>query len=253
MMRFGSYRFSPALWPSIATLVLLPVLTGLGYWQLDRAAWKQGLVDKHAVSSQQASVPLESIQDINRRVEYRAVTAAGHYDLEHQLLLDNRTHQGHAGYHVLTPLLLRDQESVVLVNRGWVPAGLSRALRPDLPGPANEVIVEALVKLPPEKSFRLDTVEETHAGWPKVVQQIKLAPLEQRLGYPLLPLILLLDKKDVHGFVREWKPVYGVTPDKHRAYAMQWFTLAVVLLLIYIGVNTRRISNEATRDGNETE
>jgi len=60
-----------------------------------------------------------------------------------------------------------------------------------------------------------------------------------------LPVILLLDPVDEYGFVREWKAVYGVTPDKHRAYALQWFTLAVVLLMIYMGVNSKRISNES--------
>jgi cytochrome oxidase assembly protein ShyY1 len=35
--------------------------------------------------------------------------------------------------------------------------------------------------------------------------------------------------------------VYGITPDRHRAYAAQWFTLALVLLLIYVGVNTHRV------------
>ncbi len=58
----------------------------------------------------------------------------------------------------------------------------------------------------------------------------------------------MLDKEDEFGFIRDWKPVYGVTADKHRAYAVQWFTLAAVLMMIYIGVNSKRISNE-NRDG----
>jgi len=66
----------------------------------------------------------------------------------------------------------------------------------------------------------------------------------------LLPVILQLDESNEDGFVREWQPVYGVTPDKHRAYAMQWFTLALVLLLIYIGVNSKRISDKSTREDN---
>jgi surfeit locus 1 family protein len=82
------------------------------------------------------------------------------------------------------------------------------------------------------------------------VQQLDLAQLEQVLETRLLPVILLLDKSDEHGFVREWQPVYGVTPDKHRAYAMQWFTLAVVLLLIYVGVNSKRISDQSLREDN---
>ena len=38
-MRFGNYKFSPGLWPTLATLLLLPLLTGLGIWQLERAGW----------------------------------------------------------------------------------------------------------------------------------------------------------------------------------------------------------------------
>jgi surfeit locus 1 family protein len=163
-------------------------------------------------------------------------------------LLDNRTYQGQAGYHVLTPLRLPYAESVVLVNRGWVPTGLDRALLPELPGPAGPVILEALTSLPPEKRLRLGDAEEGHAGWPKVLQQLDMAELEQLLETRLVPVILLLDASDEHGFVREWQPVYDVTPDKHRAYAMQWFTLAIVLLLIYIGVNSKRISDKSLRE-----
>jgi surfeit locus 1 family protein len=94
----------------------------------------------------------------------------------------------------------------------------------------------------------LGDAEESNDGWPKVVQQPDLVRLEQVLDTRLLPVILLLDKSDEYGFVRDWRPVYGVTPDKHRAYAMQWFTLAVVLLLIYIGVNSKRISDESLRE-----
>jgi surfeit locus 1 family protein len=61
-------------------------------------------------------------------------------------------------------------------------------------------------------------------------------------------VILLLDESDEHGFLREWQPVYTVSPDKHLAYAMQWFTLALVLLLIYIGVNSKRISDKSIQE-----
>lgn len=252
-MKIGAFEFSPALWPTLATLVLLPLLVGLGMWQLERAAWKQALVDTHEESTLQAAVPVRSLLASGEEQQYRPVAALGIYDLDHQLLLDNRTFQGHAGYHVLTPLRLLDYDEVVLVNRGWVPLGRDRAVLPELPGPEDEVVVNAIVRLPPEKFFRLGMAEEAHAGWPKVVQELDMDRLEQRLGYALLPVILLLDQDDAYGFSRDWKAVYGVTPDKHSAYAMQWFTLALVLLLIYIGVNTRRITNTIQVDdsGNE--
>ena len=250
-MRLGPFEFSPGLWPSIATLVLLPGLVWLGIWQLERAAWKQGLVDAHATSVRLAPVSLKWLLDTEQQLtDYRPVAVSGHYDLGHQLLLDNRTYRGHAGYQVLTPLRLKDQ-TAVLINRGWVPLGQSRAVLPELPGPAGKVLLDGLVKLPPDRLFRLGSAEEVHQGWPQVVQQLELAQLEQRLGYRLLPMVVLLDTADEHGFVRDWKPAYDVPPDKHRAYAMQWFTLALVLLLIYLGVNSKRISNGSSSEDNE--
>jgi len=242
-MRLGAFDFRPGLWPTLATLLVLPLLIGLGVWQLERASWKQGLVDSHEGQGRLPPVAFMAAM-VGDDTQYRRVFARGYYDLEHQLLLDNRTLEGHAGYHVLTPLRLADSGGVVLVNRGWVPVGSSRAVLPEIPGTAGEVLVDATIKLPPRKYFRLGDIDEDNSGWPKVVQQLRMDSLEQLLGVTLQPLILLLDKQDEFGFVRDWKPVYGATPDKHRAYAVQWFTLAVVLFMIYIGVNSKRRSKE---------
>lgn len=248
-MRFGAFDFRPTLWPTLVTLILLSILIGLGVWQLERATWKQGLVSAHEARISQPPVAVSSLLSSGDELQYRQVIARGHYDLTHQLLLDNRIHRGRAGYHVLTPLRLDDGSGTVLVNRGWVPLGASRAHLPVLDGPAGSVTLTAMVNLPPARAFRLDTVEEAHSGWPQVIQQIETGPLEQRLGHELLPLILLLDAADPNGYVRDWRPVYGVTPEKHTAYAMQWFTLAAVLALIYIGVNTQRQGASRTRSG----
>lgn len=243
-MRLGNYRFRPGLVPTLATLALLPLLIGLGVWQLQRAEWKQGLVDANAERAALPAVALGSLLPVTAADQYRPVTVHGHYDLDHQLLLDNRINQGHPGYEVLTPLLPDGGGRGVLVNRGWVPASPDRSALPALPGTRGDLLVRATVKLPPEKIFRLADVEEAQAGWPRVVQQPELARFEALLGYPLEPLFLLLDPAAEHGFLRDWKPVYGVTPDKHRAYAAQWLTLALVLVLIYLGVNTKRIETD---------
>ena len=243
-MRLGAFDFKPAFWPTVVTLLLLPLMTGLGLWQLERADWKQALVDTNEGRSRLSPIALRPGAEISDVAQYRRVFARGYYDMEHQLLLDNKTYQGHAGYHVLTPLRLAESDAVVLVNRGWVPLGKSRAELPELPGTDGEVLVDAIIKLPPMKLFRLADVDEANTGWPKVVQQVEMGELEQLLGVTLEPLTLLLDKDDEFGFIRDWKAVYGVTVDKHRAYAVQWFTLTVVLLLIYISVNSKRISNK---------
>ena len=242
-MSLGPFDFRPDLWPTVATLLLLPLLTGLGVWQLERASWKQGLVDMHEGQGRLSPVSFEAASG-GGDMQYRRVFARGYYDMEQQLLLDNRTFNGHAGYHVLTPLKLADSGNVVLVNRGWVPVGSSRAVLPEIPETSGEVLVDATIKLPPEKFFRLGEMDEPNASWPKVVQQLQLVSRGQRLVVTLVPCVRFLDKEDEFGFIRDWKPVYGVTPDKHKAYAVQWFTLAVVLLMIYVGVNSKRIPKD---------
>ncbi len=239
-MRLGRFEFSPGFWPTLATLAVLPVLVGLGNWQLQRAEWKQQLIDEHAAMGIQAAHSVAEVLEEDGDSAYRPVYVDGRYDLSRQLLLDNQLHRGVAGYHVLTPLHMNNG-TTVLVNRGWLPVGASRSQLPELPGPAGEVKLRGTIARLPEKIFRLDSAEEPHEGWPQVIQHVVFDDIEARLGAAVLPAVVLLDAEDAHGFTREWKAVYSTLPDKHRAYALQWFTLAAVLLLIYIGVNTHRI------------
>lgn len=240
-MRFGSVEFAPGLLPTLVTVALLSLLIGLGKWQLDRAAWKQAVIDRELEISQQSPQPLLDVLTAGGVLDFRPVVARGSYDLDRQLLLDNRIHEGRPGYQVLTPLRLDGTDNLLLVNRGWLPLGRSRSELPDLPGPNGAIPVSGTLARLPEKIFRLDDAEEPMSGWPQVIQHVEFSEIEQRLGEAVLPVILQLGNEQPHGFSRDWKPVYGIGPEKHTAYAMQWFTLALVLLVIYVGVNMKRI------------
>ncbi|MCW8874452.1 MAG: SURF1 family protein, partial [Gammaproteobacteria bacterium] len=78
----------------------------------------------------------------------------------------------------------------------------------------------------------------------KVLQRVRLDLQARQLGYPLLPMLLLLGSDQEHGFVREWEPVKGFGPEQNMGYAVQWFGLATALLVIYIVVNCRRIGKQ---------
>ena len=246
-MRLGRIEFKPGLWPSAVTALLLVLLVSLGFWQLDRAAQKRSLLDAYGARPGDATVLLQAGFVPNADWRYRRAEAAGRYDTAHQFLLDNRVYQGRAGYHVLTPLRLPDGEHAVLVNRGWVPQGATRADLPMLPvAQTGSVRIAGLIDLPGDV-FVLGEGEDRDPGWPKVLQRIRLDVQSQQLGMKLLPLVLLLDEDAPDGFVRDWRPVvFG--PERHVGYAVQWFALGAALLIIYIWVNLRRARAHAAED-----
>ncbi|TDJ65646.1 MAG: SURF1 family protein [Proteobacteria bacterium] len=240
VLHFGVYECRLSRWSSLSSALGLAVFIFLGQWQLERAAQKQALVDEYSQRALQAPIEIDGRLRPWADYRYSKAVAHGQYDLQRQWLLDNRIHNGRAGYHVLTPLLIDGHNAVVLVNRGWISWGMRRSRLPELPGPNGVVTVRGTIH-PPPKVYQL-APDKAHDGtWPAVVQALALDKMAAALGFPLLPIVIHLEPDDEHGFIREWQAVVGMTPAKHRAYAVQWFLFAVVLCGITVGVNTRRV------------
>jgi surfeit locus 1 family protein len=239
-MRIGSVDFSPGRWPTLVTLVVFGFLLSLGFWQLHRAEEKREILRNYQGDKDGAVIRLNAELKSAGGLDYQHASSIGRYDSAHQLLLDNRTHEGRAGYQVLTPLILRDSEVAVLVNRGWLPVGKSRDQLPDVAvGEAQRTVLGRL-KIPPAEVFMLGE-EELRQGWPYRIQRIHIQTLSEELQRTLLPVVLLLDNEEPDGYLREWQPLVGFGPERNVGYAVQWFGLAAALLVIYFTVNSRRV------------
>lgn len=248
---FRGYRLRAGLWPTLAVLALLPLLIGLGLWQLERAAYKQQLQAEY--DRRQTDTPLYiggRLQTLEELHFYR-VRTRGRYEPRFQILLDNRVHQGQAGYHVLTPLHVEGSETRVLVNRGWVALGRDRAQLPRIETPEGIVEVTGVATAPQLPGIRLGTVKPAGSGWQPVWQYLDLDEYRRSVSFPVQPVVVLLDPDSgAGGFVREWARLdAGITT--HQGYAFQWFALAVALAAIYILVNTRRIDDAGTGTDND--
>lgn len=236
--------FRPTLIPTLVTLLLLVLLLSLGFWQLDRAEQKTRLQQEFQANSKAPAVAVANLDTADPATRYRKVTAGGRYDGRHQVLLDNQVRGGQPGYHVLTPLRLsrNSGDRAILVNRGWVPLGLSRQQLPDVSVGDEEVRIAGRLGQPVNPGLRLQSSDAI--SWPWVVQSIDYRHVAEMLGYPLYNAIILLDSSEKQGFVRDWKPDFGrFGPERHRGYAVQWFALALTLLIIYIVVNSKRKSD----------
>lgn len=239
-LRIGRFEFRPGLWPSVVVLLLLALLISLGFWQLDRAEQKRVLLEAYGDRPHDTAIQLTADFAPGPDWRYRRVQATGAYIAGRQFLLDNRVYRGRAGYHVLTPLRIADSDVLVLVNRGWVPQGATRAELPSLPAPGGDQHIEGIIDFPPDKVFSLGEGEDRDPGWPKVLQRVRLDLQAQQLHARLLPLVLLLAPEQPGGFVREWTPVV-IGPERHVGYAVQWFALAAALVILYMLANLKRV------------
>lgn len=241
-MRLSDWVFRPGRASSVATLLLLPLLLLLGFWQLDRSRQKAELQTAFADRLQLPPAPLAEIDPSDPANRYRRVIVAGRYDDAHQLLLDNQMRDGRPGYHALTPLRLRDG-TAILINRGWLPLGASRQELPDI-GLAAEpvtVTVAGWLAWPANPGLRLGDGAGVNSNWPRVVPYVDYQRLSALLDCPLLPAVILLEPGAPAGYWRDWQPRFGgVGPERHQGYAVQWFGLAAALLVLYLVVNTHR-------------
>lgn len=203
-----------------------------GLWQLDRAR-QRGELEARFASGGALTALQQLVSDQEAApLRYRTLQLAGRYDSGHQVLLDNMGYAGRPGYQVLTPLTTAS--GTVLVNRGWVPANGDRSLLPDIRVSNSARAVEGRIERLPEPGIKLAAAAPLpDAPWPRRLLFPTSEEVSIQIGAPLRDYQLLLDPHAADGFVRDWHPG-GMSPDRHRAYAVQWFGLALTVAVIYV-------------------
>lgn len=243
-MRVGPFVYSPGWFSTGLTICLLGLLIWLGTWQAGRAQSKLEMQSRYESAAVDGRLRLDAGSGNLDALKFHPVEVSGSFDGGHQFLLDNRTHEGNAGYHVLTPLRIDDHKAV-LVNRGWVSTGPRRENLPEVSAPLGQLNVVGKL-FPPPRVFLLGSAGYGDNGWPLVVQSVDIDRMGQLLGYELLASIVMMAPDIPGGYTRQWTPYYGITPQRHKAYAFQWFSLATALLIIYLAMTVRRANGETS-------
>lgn len=218
---------------TLFTVVLLPLLISLGFWQLQRAEEKAALA--LAFERQQASppAPLASLQDASAaELAYRPVLLRGHFVEGRDLLLDNRTRSGRYGNEVLSVFALQDG-SLALVNRGWLPADPARLALPAVPTvPGENIEITGQVYVAPGEPYLLAD-EALAQTWPQRIQAVEMDKVAALLDGAVFPYPVRISAGEPGALQADWQ-VVNVSPAKHRGYAVQWFSMAAVLALLYL-------------------
>jgi surfeit locus 1 family protein len=231
-MAMQRLRAAGLVWPLALALPAFAMLIGLGTWQMQRKAWKEGLIAQIAARVHQPPVALAVLekQTASASLEYARVRVRGTFRHDgEQLLWEPDPRQG-PGYHVYTPLRLDDGRFIV-VNRGYVTeARKAPAARPEgqVPG---EVEVVGLLREPGARAmFSPDHDARTGVWYWRDFDGIAKAALGADAGRAVR---YMLDAEATPANPGGW-PQGGVTrlnlPNRHLEYALTWYGLALTLL-----------------------
>lgn len=226
-----------------AYALMMLLLCSLGVWQLGRAEQKKQLLLRQQTAIDSGVINLnQQTMDDTAALRYRKAKLTGHYDIAHQFLLDNRIVDGKTGYFVLTPFRVDGQQAAILINRGWLPLGDDRNQMPDLTMQTEPTEIAGRINQFPSVGLVLKGAEIPTENWPSVVQVVDSKVLSQKLGYEIAAFQIELEPSAAGGYTREWKINVPIPPEKHLAYAVQWFGLALTLTALFIWISIKNRS-----------
>ena len=210
------------------TVAFTALFITLGVWQLGRAVEKAEQIAQHARLLNLPAEKLEEVPD-KERIDGRLVEVVGAIEIEQVFLLDNVVLDGRVGFEVVHPMRL-EQGGTVLINRGFVAAGASRAVLPRVPPLRNRFTTSGRI-------YRSDWMnrdqELAYSGWPRVVPTQDPGILSGLLARQVQPFVVRLDAADPNGLPRSWVTTV-MLPAKHQGYAVQWFAMALALVGMFV-------------------
>lgn len=232
------HRFQFRWIPLIATCALMAVFLRLGWWQWTKAADVEQQVETRVAQSSSNPVLLGAQIVDPKALDGVSVLVQGTFEPQGQFFLDNQQYQGRPGLHVITPLQIEGTPTRVLVNRGWIGWGSSRAELPQVAVPAGRVQVQGRTVVPIGKAPTF--VSETIGNSETLRTRIRLDDIQAHANFPVQPVVIWMTSSDVaDGLIREWPEVTNKAP-MHKGYAAQWFLMALLLLAFFLRSSYRK-------------
>ena len=235
---FRGCVFRPALGPTLFTVLGVVFMLCLGSWQVQRLFWKENLIStRQSRFTAPIVAPPTATADptIIEEFEFRRVRIEGVFLHDREMFLGARSLMGHLGYHVITPLRRADG-SLILVDRGWIPLDYKDPTLRTAAQSRGTVLLEGALRTGGRKGrFTPDNVPKNnfwfYVDLPAMASYAGLEPLATWY-------VEAGDFPNPGGF-----PVGGQLkvdlPNDHLEYAVTWYSLALVLFVIYLIHSTK--------------
>jgi surfeit locus 1 family protein len=235
------FRCSLRLVPLLAALAFMALAVSIGNVQRGRAEQKQMAFDRIESARQRAPIQVGALPVDAALLDQQPAIVRGHWMAEKSILIDNKVHNGIAGFHVITPLRIEGARIGILVNRGWIAAPRLRSELPVLPAVEEQVVeVKGIARIPLARPFELAPDHGEGLIW----QNLSLARFRIRSGLELQPVILLQTDTADDGFVRDWLPADSGAL-KHWGFALVWYLAAAAAAIAAVIFSVERGSHEA--------
>ena len=223
-----------SFFPAALTFVMLAVLLGLGGWQVERLAWKTDLLAR--MDARRDAPPLlisgqTDIAALNRdRHEFHPAQFTGRfgYDVVFWFTQIENKPSGlarldAAGYHMLVPFMLEDG-SAILVDRGFIPA---RLLDIPAPPPPQGLQNLSVILRWPDGRGAFDNADDPSRNLFYVRDPKAIGAHWQFALPPMLGEAAIANESWPRGGQTRFS-----MPNNHLQYAVTWFGLAIVLVIV---------------------
>jgi surfeit locus 1 family protein len=205
------------------------ILICLGLWQMHRASEKSQILHRFYVQQEQSFREWDSNLPLPKQFE--RVLLKGVVRPE-RLYLDNQFDQHQVGYDVLVPVEV-EKNKVVLVDMGWIPSLPNRQHLPKVTIDMQQVDWQGTVYYPQLSSVDLGQFVDLHQGYLYRIERLSMKNVSKVLNRHVYPWVLRLSSESPKELKREW-PLIAVTPQRHHAYALQWFLMALIVFVIIL-------------------
>lgn len=214
----------------------------LGVWQLHRYHFKKTLLADFQQRLVTAPIPFEKLSGDMDSWQFQNVTVRGHYVNESTMLLQNQFNQNHIGFDVITPFQIANEKKLLLIDRGWVEQSQGGTL-PKIDAIQGEQQITGYIKIYNEHQFTLGKNILYPSQIPLVMQKVDTNELTQITHQNYFPFVLRLNAAEKNGYKRDW-PITTVMPERHMGYAVQWFAMAIVLIIAFLCFCCERVRDE---------
>lgn len=223
------FKFKPVF--TLLCLFFFSLFCILGWWQIQRYHFKKTLLShfQERFRSEPKSFPIssKSLDDL----QFQPIKTEGYYQNDKNILIQNQFYQDQIGYEVLTPLQIPGQNKLLLIDRGWIAKTNANKI-PIIEKISTLQHVTGYIKLTNEYQFILGKNILNPMVLPLVMQKIDFEQIAELTHKTFFPYIVRLSPKAQNGFIRDWI-IATILPERHMAYAVQWFALALLLLIAY--------------------